>query len=114
MCDDFMPHDFGRRVWPTRRQPIAGRDHVRAPREESLIVPDPFTDDDAVGGDLEQAEVLLVGTRADFDDRHHALELAVELDISLQDDRVGQKRRPVRTEPEIACSCPPVRPSSSR
>src|SRR4029453_16108194 len=78
-----------------------GGGHVGAPREESLIVPDPFTDDNAVRADLEQAQVLAVGTRPDFYNRHYTLQLAVELEIALQDNRVGQKRRPVRTEPEI-------------
>src|SRR4029453_5136305 len=58
-------------------------------------------DDYAVRGDLEQTQVLAVGTRANLHDRHHALQLPVELEIPLQDDRVGEKCRPVRTEPEI-------------
>ena len=65
------------------------RRQVRAPRKKSLIVADPLADDDAVGGDLEQAQILRVLTRAHFHDRHHALQLAVELDIPLQDQRVG-------------------------
>ncbi len=42
-----------------------------------------------------------MGARADFDHRHHACQLPLQLDVPLQDDGIGQKRRPVRTEPEI-------------
>ena len=59
------------------------------------MVPDPLTNDDAVGVDLEQSQVGAVSTRANLDDRHHAPELALELEIPLHDNRVGQKGRPV-------------------
>ena len=49
---------------------------MRAPRQESLQIRDPFTDHDAVGGDLKEAQVLAVVAPAEFHDGHHPLQLA--------------------------------------
>lgn len=58
-------------------------------------------DDEALARNLVQSELFAVLAAAQFNDRHHPFELAFELDITLQENAVGQKGFPVRAEPQI-------------
>ncbi len=73
----------------------------RPPAEDSLVVEHRVADDDTVIGDLELPDLVAVGAGAHFDDRHDALQAALDLDVTLDDDRVGEKRRPVGAEAQI-------------
>src|SRR5688572_7246366 len=90
------PSRAGLRSWVARVHhcSCAGyRAARRSPGENALVPAEhPADDDPAVRRDLVLSEVLAVLARAHLDDRQRALELPVDFDVALHEDRVRQKR----------------------
>ena len=88
-----------------RRRPpaAAGRARLagRPPAEQAFLVGQHLAHADAVVADAVQAQLVGMRARAHLDHGHHALQPAVDLDVALHDDRVGQEGRAVGAEAQV-------------
>src|ERR1700682_5428003 len=76
-------------------------DQLGAARQQALVPTERLAHDDPVLRDLERPQIFAVSAPTHFHDGHDALQLTLQFDIPLHDDRVGQKCRAVRTEAQI-------------
>src|SRR6185503_18071712 len=74
---------------------------IRAATQQPIVPTERLPQDDALLADLEGSKVFTVGAPAHFHDGDDPLQLTLQFDIALHDDRIGQKSRAVRAEAQI-------------
>src|SRR5690242_13888179 len=86
-----------RQARPTPRRPVWGWSWspvtrpVRDTRDDPVVLRERLAHHRARGRDLVESKLAAVLTAAHLDDRHHGAELAVDLDVALRDDVVGDE-----------------------
>src|SRR6188472_2139917 len=74
----------------------------RTATEQSFLVGEHAADLDAAVVDAEDTQLVGMCAAPHLDDGHHSLQPALDLDVTLHDDRVGEKCRAVRAEAQVA------------